>query len=59
MMTINQLFYFTVNKLNYNESCSESTPCNDIVGLDCMNGICGCTGNQYFNGKVCSNFKNK
>ena len=45
-----------VNKLNINESCYGISPCNDHIGLNCLNGICDCLSNQYFNGSVCSNF---
>ena len=46
-----------VDKLNYNEKCSDSSLCNDLVGLNCSSGLCSCSENQYFNGKICSNLK--
>ena len=38
--------------MSINETCSDSSPCNDQAGLNCTNGVCDCSPSQYFNGKI-------
>ena len=42
-------------------SCTSSTQCNNVIGLQCINGVCNCTSDKYLasNGSLCGMTLNK
>ena len=55
---LNSKFQFLnskVPKLSFNERCSAIELCNDLVGLNCQEGICKCGASSYWKNSKCSN----
>ncbi len=42
-------------KKNFSESCL-TAQCNDALSLACINEICACNGNTYWNGYSCATY---
>jgi hypothetical protein len=43
------------SKKNFSESCL-TAQCNDALLLSCINEICVCNGNTYWNGYSCASY---
>ena len=55
LFVLNNHVFVQVNKLTINDSCSESSTCNEQAGLSCLSGTCSCPINQYFKDQTCQN----
>lgn len=42
-----------VPKKSYSENCNHDYQCRDNTNMSCLNGVCACDSNYYFNGVSC------
>lgn len=40
-------------KSHYSQRCFKNSDCNTVFGFQCINGICACSLDHYFNGISC------
>ena len=51
------IFCSKVEKLGYNQKCTDEDKCDDSRGLNCINGSCICEENNFFNNSLCGILK--
>ena len=58
ILNLNHIIIYLVNKKLDTDKCTKSIECDDNKGLICINEICSCSDDKYFDKdkNICSNY---